>query len=285
MRVLVVGAGYVGARLAERLAHGGHDVWAVRRDPSALPSFLAAVAADVTDPATLGALPTDVDRVVYCVGASARTPGAYRAAYVDGLRNVLSELQGSAARRLVFVSSTAVFSESDGGWVDEASETDASSFSAAALLEGEELARTSGLDATVLRLAGIYGPGRTFLIRQVASREARVEPADHEGPPRYGNRIHRDDCAGAIEHLLGLPAVAPCYVGVDDDPAPLAETYRFVADHLGVAAPAEGAVGEGRGGNKRCLNARLRASGYSLAYPSYRDGYPAIIDAYREALR
>lgn len=282
MRVLIAGCGYVGSRLAEELAREGHRVHGLRRDPSRLPEGVLPVAADLTDPSTLGELPRDVDRVVYAAGAGSRDPEAYEDAYVRGPRHLMEALEGAPVERFVLVTSTAVYGQDDGSWVDEESPTEPTSFSGEALLRGERVARDGPFPATVLRLSGIYGPGRTWLVRKVFSSEARVEPEDHEGPPRYGNRIHRDDCAGAIAHLLALEEADPVYLGVDDAPDPLAEVYRYLAELLGVDPPPSGEVGRGRGGNKRCRNARLRRSGYRFRVPSYREGYPPIVRAFLE---
>ena len=102
-------------------------------------------------------------------------------------------------------------------------------------------------------------------------------PAEAE-PPLWTNRIHRDDCAGVLRHLLALPAPAPVYVGVDCEPAPQCEVMDWLAERLGVARPPRAAVGDGPArGSKRCSNARLLASGYRFLYPSFREGYAAVL--------
>lgn len=268
MRVLIAGCGYVGSELAGRLAGEGHEVWGLRRSPGELPAGVAGVAGDVTDPSTLD-LPRDLDALVYAVSPGRHDEAAYRAAYVDGLDHVLAAVGGSVPR-LVFVSSTAVYGQTDGSVVDEASPTEPRAFSGRILLESEARARAAG--GTVLRLAGIYGPGRTRLIDEVRAGTATYPPGDV-----HTNRIHRDDCAGALAHLLGLDAPADVYLGVDDDPAPRGEVLTWLAERLDAPPPREVAGERTRGGDKRCSNARLRASGYDLRYPSYRDGYAAVL--------
>ena len=133
----------------------------------------------------------------------------------------------------------------------------------------------TGITPVVLRLGGIYGPGRTRLIDQVRGGTA-VAPAE----PRYTNRIHRDDAAAAIVHLCTMAAdPGPVYLGVDNDPAELGEVQRFLAAELGLPRPASAAVcGEpSRGGNKRCSNALLRSTGFEFTYPTFREGYRAIL--------
>lgn len=273
-RILIVGCGFVGSRLAHDLRRGGHEVWGLSRSQPDLPDGAHWVTADVTSPTSLTGLPA-VDYVVFCASAGESSDERYRAVYVDGLSNVLRAYRARPPKRLAFVSSTAVYHQTDGGWVDEASPTEPVHFSGQRTLEAEAIVRSAGLPAVVLRCAGIYGPSRTRLIDSVRNGTARWA----EGAPRYTNRIHRDDVAGALAHLLFLPSPLPLYVGVDRDPAPEREVFSFLAERLGVAPPPAGPV-EGRHrltGNKRCDGSRLRASGYELRFPSFRDGYAAML--------
>jgi nucleoside-diphosphate-sugar epimerase len=277
-RVLIAGCGNVGTALGLRLAAAGHRVLGLRRDPSGLPAPITPIAADLGDPASLAAVPADVDALVYAAAADRRDDDAYRRAYVDGLRHVLARLRdaGAPLRRLVYVSSTAVYAQDDGGWVDESSPTEPTHFTGRRLLEGEQLALAAGVAGTVLRLAGIYGPGRTRLVDEVRAGTAEVAA----GTPVWTNRIHRDDCAGAIAHLLALPAPAPVWLGVDHEPAERGVVLDWLADRLGVARPRRMAdAPRGRGGNKRCDGGRLRASGYLFRYPTFREGYAALLAA------
>lgn len=275
--VLIAGCGYVGGALASRLAARGERVVAIRRDASALPAGVVPLAADLRDRAALAGVPADVDRLVYAVGPDGSGEDAYRAAYVEGLSNVRDALAaaGASVRRAVLTTSTAVYAQDGGEWVDETSETTARG-TAAVLLEGERIVQGSFEQGVALRLAGIYGPGRDRMVRAVAEGSARLPRT-----PRWTNRIHRDDAASAIERLLDLAAVAPVYVGVDDEPSDLGEVYRWVARALGVAEPPVEAEGErGRGTQKRCKNALLRSTGWAPRYPTYREGYRDALAAY-----
>ncbi len=172
-------------------------------------------------------------------------------------------------------SSTGVYAQQDGSWVDESSPAVAADFSARRLLQGESIVRAGPFPATVLRLGGIYGPGRTRTIEAVRAGRARVAA----GPPRYGNRVHRDDAAAAVAHLLLAGEARPLYLGVDDDPADDAEVLRWLASRLGVPPPPVEDAREPRErrGNKRCRNALLRASGFEFTYPTFREGYAALL--------
>jgi nucleoside-diphosphate-sugar epimerase len=311
MTVLLAGCGDLGTEAGLRFASAGHRVVGWRRSPEKLPAAIEGVVADLSS-GGLPPLPADTTAVVVALAADAPTEDAYRAAYVDGLANVLDAVlaargsggqgsggQGSSGggansvRRVLFVSSTAVYGDAGGGWVDESTTAAPGGFSGRILREAEELLcsrlRGTGITPVVLRLGGIYGPGRTRLIDQVRGGTATV-PAES----RFTNRIHRDDAAAAIVHLCGMDAVpGPLYLGVDNDPAELGEVLRFLAAELGLSQPpstsgsggsaargseAGSAGGEpSRGGNKRCTNALLRGTGFEFEYPSFREGYRAIL--------
>ncbi|WP_426998439.1 NAD-dependent epimerase/dehydratase family protein [Pseudarthrobacter sp. N5] len=298
MTILLAGCGDIGSEAGLRFAAAGQRVVGWRRSPEKLPAWVEGVTADLSS-AELPPIPADTSVVVVAVAADSPTEATYRAAYVDGLAHVLDALErdGVMPRRVLFVSSTAVYGDAGGGWVDESTTAAPGGFSGRILREAEELLfqRLSGTSAVpvVLRLGGIYGPGRTRLIDQVRGGSA-VIPAE----PRYTNRIHRDDAAAAIVRLCTMAAQpASVYIGVDNDPAELAEVLRFLATEVGVAAPGLEAVGPGavglgtppsgvtavkgageaRGGNKRCSNALLRGTGFEFAFPSFREGYRAIL--------
>ena len=288
-RILIAGCGDVGAALGRILCGAGHAVWGLKRRPVELPPGVRPLPADLTDPATLADLPAALDAVVYSAAAAGFSEAAYQAAYVDGVRNVLAALERNGQRpgRLLFASSTSVYAQHRGEWVDEDSPAEADGFSGRCIRAGEALLRQSGWDAVVVRFGGIYGPGRTRLIDSVRAQTA-VRPA---GPPLYTNRIHRDDCARVLAHLLVRPEPLALYLAVDDDPAPLDQVLDWLAAQLGAPPPPTTAQPSLKPGadagqptlrlraSKRCRNARLRASGFQFLYPSYRDGYAALLRA------
>ncbi|MCB1057045.1 MAG: SDR family oxidoreductase [Acidobacteria bacterium] len=282
---LIAGCGYVGTALARLLAADGHKVYGLRRSRDVDVPGVETVRADLGDLASLRGLAPGIQAVVYAASGGERSEEAYRRAYVEGPRNLLRALEegGQRVERFVFVSSTGVYAQDDGEWVDERSVTEPGGFSGRLLLEGEAVVREGPFPATVLRLAGIYGPGRTRMIEQVRRGEARCT-----AEPSYTNRIHRDDCARALQHILSLEAPDDPYLGVDDDPADRSAVLRWLAVRLGRPMPeVEDSASSGVGGtnqraggrNKRCSNARLVGSGFRLRYPSFRDGYAAMLAA------
>jgi nucleoside-diphosphate-sugar epimerase len=274
LRALVAGAGYLGEALARALVAAGHDVVVLRRSESPPPPGARAFRADLTRPGTLDALPA-ADLVFYTAAADARSDAAYYRAYVEGVARLIERLarEPQPPRRLLFTSSTAVYGQQDGEWVDESSQTVPADFAGRRLLEGEARVLSAPFPGTVLRLGGIYGPGRSSLIERARSGAA--------GGAGYTNRIHRDDAAGALVHLALLPAAAPRYLGVDCEPAREADVLAWLAERLGVpagSAPGAAPPAPRRArGSKRCRNALLLASGYRFRYPTYREGYGALL--------
>jgi len=273
VRVLIAGCGDVGTALGQALA-AEHEIWGLRRRPEGLPRAIRPVAADLGDPATLTALPQAIDAVVYLPTPDQRSDEHYRRIYLEGARNLIGALARlrQPPARFVFVSSTSVYGECCGGWVDEDSPAEPGTMTGNRLLEAERAVSRSPFASVCVRFGGIYGPGREALIRRVREKAPCVADS-----PQYTNRIHRDDCAGVLAHLLSLTSPAPLYLGVDDEPAAECAVMDFIAERLGLA-PVPRAPGDGRRrASKRCSNRRLKASGYRLRYPTYREGYAAVL--------
>jgi nucleoside-diphosphate-sugar epimerase len=277
-RILIAGCGYTGIALGKELASEGHAVWGLRRRPELLPTTIHPLKADLCDPGSLFLIPPTLDFVFYTAAADHTDDISYQAAYVIGIRNLLNHLLEThqPVRRFFFTSSTAVYAQTGGEWVDETSETLPREFAGRRLLEGEELLLRGPFVATVVRMAGIYGPGRTRLIDQVRRGEAVCDKAE----TRYTNRIHRDDCAGVLQHLMRLSSLETLYLGADNEPAGQGEVLRWLAKRLGdppSSAESSTLTGRESKSNKRCRNSRLLQSGYSFRYPTFREGYEAIL--------
>ncbi|GAA0519653.1 Nucleoside-diphosphate-sugar epimerase [Halorubrum aquaticum] len=298
MRVAIVGCGYVGLALAGQLADRDHDVTGVRRSDAGLDTVEAvaegvgSVRADATDPASLAALP-DADAVVFAASSGGRGAEAAREVYVDGLRNVVEEYGGraSAPDRLVYTSSTGVYGDHGGAWVDEGTPIEPTTEKTRVLAEAERVALEGaaehGIDGTVARFAGLYGPDRYRLDRYL------------EGPVTAGylNMVHRDDAAGAIRFLLETDAArGEPVVVVDDEPVEKHAFADWLADECGVDRPekrskeARIAAGDLSTAaerrirtSKRCSNERLRGLGYEFAYPTFREGYRDAVDEFRRS--
>lgn len=275
---LILGCGDIGTVLGRRLQEAGQRVIGARRKVEALAeSGLEAAAVDLTDPASLAALP-DADILVYVASADRFEEAAYRAAYPEGLTAALAEFGGREAppRHVFFVSSTSVYAQRDGETVDEASPTEPTGFSGQLMCEAERVLLDHPLPGTVVRFSGIYGPGRDRLIRQVG--EGRIAPPS---PAMYTNRIHRDDCAGVLAHLIGRvlegEEIDDLYLATDCEPAPLHDVMAWLARQLKVEATETIQSPLRRRASKRCGNARLLESGYQFRYPTFREGYAQVL--------
>ena len=277
--VLIAGCGDIGSRLATRLLDSDWQVYGLRRSIDRLPAGVIGVAGDLFGAQCPAQWPTgQIDYLVYSAAATDHDEAGYQAAYVDGLKHTLNWLEqnGQRPKRLLFVSSSSVFGQKDGEWVDETSPAQASNYSGRIMLDAEQVALNSALAASVVRLTGIYGPGREWMLGQV--RKGYRVAVD---PPLYGNRIHADDAAGLLAFLLEADregkTLDDTYTGVDNAPVPLAEVVGWLRERLGVTEWAE-ETSTRRAGSKRCSNARAKALGWEPRYSSYREGYAAILD-------
>jgi nucleoside-diphosphate-sugar epimerase len=231
---------------------------------------------DVTSDTSVAALNPrleGVPLVLYAVSSGGGSAADYAAIYRDGLRRVLSAWK---PKRLIFVSSTSVYGQNDGSWVTEESPALPERDTARVLLEAEELALRYG--GIVARLTGIYGPGRSMLLRKFLSGEAVIE----EGGRRWLNQIHRDDGASALLRLATPSVPAGIYNVTDDTPVTQRELYGWIADFLQRPLPPDGASSEFRKRgitSKRISNEKLRSLGWTPDYPSYREALPELVAA------
>ncbi|WP_019528530.1 SDR family oxidoreductase [Dasania marina] len=274
-KLLIVGCGDIGIKLASVLP-AAVSVYGLRRDISKLPERIIGLCADVTEPDSLKALADmDFDAVVISLTPGEASDERYQKIYVQGTAQLLAALNHERLQRLIFVSSTSVYGQNDDSWVDEHSVTEPTRYSGKRLLQAEQLCLDYGrqhqVATSVLRFAGIYGPGRGRLLQDVL--------AGKQSPPLYSNRIHSDDCAGFLQHLLQLPVaqLQPCYIGVDDLPVRLNEVKDWLAQQLACELQAVMASSAQRAGSKRCSNRGMKQSGYQLLYGNYQAGYTQLL--------
>ncbi|RDS84628.1 NAD-dependent epimerase/dehydratase family protein [Dyella monticola] len=275
-RILIAGCGDVGERVARLLLARGYEVYAMRRHPPEGTDAIRWLQADLTRPETLAALPGGIARVAFLPTPDARAPEAYRAVFVDGLRNLLDVLDETALRRLVFASSSAVYGEHGDAWVDETTPPAPLNFNGQVMWEAEQWLAGKPFQAVALRLAGLYGPRHLQLIDRLRAGQVRAPRTQQH----WANRIHVDDAAAAIAHLLALSNPHSVYVGVDDTPLPLNVLYDDLARMVGAPPVADGPA-PANVGSKRLSNARLRASGFQVHWSDARDGYAHLLGAAR----
>jgi nucleoside-diphosphate-sugar epimerase len=288
VRVLVIGPGYVGSHLALELKRAGHDVCALGRTAESRTGLVDAgirtLKADLTEPASLARMPSQWDWVVNCVSSSRGTMEDYRAVYLEGMQNVLELLSKLPPKKFVYTSSTGVYGQNDGSVVTEASPTIPESETAAVLIETEKMllaaARERNFPAIVLRVSGIYGPGRGYWLKQFQNGEARLE-ADGR---RILNMVHRDDVVGAIIAALERGRPGEIYNVSDDEPVTQMELFKWLSEKRGkplppVAEAGTSATRKRAATSKRVSNARLTTElGYRLKYTTFREGFASLID-------
>lgn len=276
--ILIAGCGDLGSALGQDLVARGYRVAGLRRSNSPLPGGIRTLHADVTQPKTLEHLAELRPAIlVYSVAANAQSDEDYRAHYVDGLRNVLAALQSNGSlRHVFFVSSTRVYGQPSEAILNEDVAAIPADFGGRRLLEAEALLETASCPGTALRLSGIYGPGRTRLIKLAST------PSNWPAQNIWTNRIHRDDAAAflalLIPRVLGQEPIAGRYIVTDSKPAPQYEVLRWLATQIGVDNVA--VADSPNSGGKRLDNTRMLATGFTLRYPDYRAGYAKELQEY-----
>lgn len=282
--ILYVGCGDLATGSAKHLAEEGHQCLGLRRNPQQLPEYIQGIQADLLKPDSLSVLPTKIDYVVITLTPAEFSESAYQQIYIAGLSNLLQALaaKSSQPKRLFFASSTSVYHQNQGDWVDEDSETKPSSFSGNTMLAAEALLADLGYPATSIRYSGIYGPGRERMLKWAdAGADAPSTPV------HFSNRIHQEDCSAIINHLIRLDLsgskLASCYLASDDKPSTFNEVLSWLREQLGVAInPDAQETKRIRTGSKRCRNERLKASGYVFIHPDFRSGYQPMVTSFKQ---
>lgn len=274
--VLIAGCGSVGILLGERLARAGYRVLGLRRNASALPADIEPLAVDLTQPFNLSELPDHLAGVVF-LPSSRRDAVLYEQTRVVGFQNLHDALARAACdvSRWIYVSSTSVYGEDNGEWVDESVEPAPTSQTARILRKGEILMDSLALPGTTVRFGGIYGPGRLMYVRRAAR-------GDDCTPGLWTNRIHVQDCARMLHHLLELDTPRRSYIGVDHEPVLQCRLMARIAEMLNQPyAAREDAVAYS---GKRLSNRRIVATGFEFDYPSYESGYAELAKDYLKNL-
>ncbi|MBA3963376.1 MAG: NAD-dependent epimerase/dehydratase family protein [Chthoniobacterales bacterium] len=273
-RVLIAGCGYVGAATAELFQAAGWEVegWTHSAESAArLGEKLYVVRpVDISERAAVDAAARKFDAVIHCASSGGGGAADYRRVYLAGARNLMQALRPA---RFIFTSSTSVYAQTNGEWVDEESAAEPQHETGRILRETEEFVRENG--GTVARLAGIYGPGRSVLLRRFLSGEARLEG---DGG-RFLNQVHRDDIAAAFVYLTSLPNDGIFNVS-DDEPITQRAAYAWMAQTLERPLPRtaeEVAVRKRGASNKRVSNRKLRGLGWKLLHPDFRSGIAASV--------
>ena len=277
MRVLVAGAGWLGSAVAGALVARGDEVIALRRDPARAEALRApGIMPLALDLAPLGAaarLPR-FDAAVACQSAGSDTAEAYRAAYVVATGALLEAAARHGARKLVYTGSTGVFGQRDGSLVVETTPPAPSGPTAEVLVEAERLVRGAapGVPACLLRLSGLYGPGRSGVLQRVRSGALALGPGDEA----FMNWCHLEDAVAFVLAALDRGEPGAAYHGSDAAPPRRREVVEWVAQQLGIE-PTRSELPAG-GPSRRIDSAWTRqVLGVTLRYPTFREGLAPLI--------
>ena len=263
MKLLLIGHGYLGQAVTREFCDHGWDVSAV-----SLSGGDGSIACDIGDAEAVKKLPP-ADFIVHCAASGRGGAEAYQHVYVDGCRNLAEVFPGTP---LLFTSSTSVYAQTDGSVVTEESPAIPDRETSSLLLAAEQITLAAG--GIVTRLSGIYGPGRSVILKKFLAGEAVIE----EDGRRFLNQIHRDDAARAIFHLASTRATGIFNVS-DSTPLSQLGCYKKLSEIFSRPLPPSGPrdLNRKRGWtHKQVSNEKLRSSGWQPEFPSFNDAAESI---------
>ena len=274
--ILIFGCGKLGQPLGLALQDAGYRVTGVARNPRDLP--FPTICADITQRNSLTDLNQNYDAAVVILPPSQRSEEGYESIYEQGIANLTDHLSSlSVPPPCLFVSSSSVYGNTDGQWVDETTVPKPTSYGGKYLLMAENQITQYHSKSVVVRFSGIYGGGRNFLLRQLEAGKAV-----QKSPAAYTNRIHEMDCVGVlsflVEKLVNGETLSDCYLASDDDPVDRWRLFTWLAEKMGKPAPDVAEYDANASQNKRCDNARLKALGYQFKYPTFKAGYAEMLN-------
>ena len=285
-RLVVFGAGYVGGAVARAAKVQGMSVIAITRNAAKASRLqengVNTIVADLADSGWNAAMPERVDYVLNAVSSGGGGVEGYRHSYVEGMKSVIAWASKARPVTLVYTGSTSVYPQDGGVEVDETSPTDPANERAALLLEAEQIALAAANESMrvfVLRLAGIYGPGRHHLLDQIQASEVLAGTGEHRL-----NLAHLEDIVAAILKCFeAAPSISGGVFNVTDDhPVRKHELAAWIAARLGQPVPRfdPSLTGRRKGAmpDRMVLNRRLKNTlGWRPRYPSYREGYETLL--------
>ncbi len=275
MRLLILGCGHIGVRVGEQMRRAGCEVAAARRNPMKLPSDFQRFQVDLTCPESWGSMKAvSPDYILVTPTPQSSDADGYKSGFADVASTLANQPWISGCRRLFWVSSTRVYQEKRGGWVDEGSPLNTDEPQSFFMVAAERLIRRVST-ATIIRSAGLYGSTDAMLILRVLRGEGGVVGAS------YGNRIHREDLSRLIVHCLSRDmlgqSIPPTLLAADNDKAPTHEVERWLAEKLDVNLTFDGIVHKRVRANRRCRNSLMQKIDFHLHFPTWREGYSEVL--------
>ena len=283
MKVLFIGCGDIAQRAAGQLG-SKYSCFGLRRNPESLPPTIMPILADAANAQQLLSVASDnFDIWVATLTPAEFTRQAYQQSYLavaQAMAETIDTLP-KAPKLVIWVSSTSVYGDNDGDRVDETTKPNPVTFSGEILLQAEQIIQKLPCLSSVVRFSGIYGPGRTRLLGQVKAGKGRPK-----SPEQWSNRIHADDCGAVLAHLMALleskKPIEPIYLASDCEPVTQHDIRQWLAQKLDVALTPEAVK---LGAIRRCNNRLLLDSGFKFSYPSFKEGYTALIDDQKLLIR
>ncbi|HJN38465.1 MAG TPA: NAD-dependent epimerase/dehydratase family protein [Gammaproteobacteria bacterium] len=274
-RCLIIGCGYVGNHLGTLLLNEGCTVYGLRRQAHKIAENITPIGMDWLD-MTVDKLP-EVDFIFYLLSPDSSDDTNYKKTYLEGTKHLIHLLNTSEkpCQKIIYASSTKVYSIQDGSWVDEETPINPTEPKAKILYEAENIITSSGHDFSIARLGGIYGPHRHFLLNQVINGEVSIRKDQ-----AFSNRIHQEDCAQALKHMMTLTFNEGIYNVVDQEPATLNTIISWISSKSGKPLPPLEEANSSmdlRLTNKQCSCQRLLHTGFIFKYPNFRDGFGEIL--------
>ncbi len=264
MKLLLIGNGYLGQAVTREFRENGWEV-----APASLSGGDDSLACDIGDPEAVKNLPA-ADFIVHCAASGRGGAEAYQHVYVDGCRNLTESFPGTP---LLFTSSSSVYGQTDGSVVTEESPAIPDRETGKLLLEAEQITLDAG--GIVTRLSGIYGPGRSVILRKFLAGEAVIE----EDGRRFLNQIHRDDAARAIFHIAKSGGLRGVFNLSDAKPISQLDCYEKLAKIFSRPLPPSGPrdLNRKRGWtHKQVSSAKLQATGWQPRFRSFIDAVDSI---------
>ena len=273
--VLIAGCGFVGLPLARSFVSSGWETHAITASKTSAANLhgepFSAYAADITERTSWGHFAgRRFDVVVHCASSGRGDASRYAAVFFAGTQNLMAHLDYG---RLIFSSSTSVYAQTDGSWVDETSPADPVRETSRILRKTEDLVLGSG--GTVARLAGLYGPGRCAPLQKVLDGRAMIE----EDGTRTLNTLHQLDAARALQFLAQTKS-SDLFNVVDNQPLTEIDWFRYICHRLNKPLPPVGPRDSNRKRgwtNKRVSNRKLRLLGWDPIYPTFKEGVSSLL--------
>lgn len=281
MHVLIAGCGWLGQAVARRLIARGDLVTGIRSDPARAAALsglgITPLALDLTDPSAGSNLPRDLDAILALQAARGAGEAAYRQAYLEANRTLLEAARQQGVKAFIYSGSTGLFGQEDGSEVVEESPVHPTTPTGRILAEAEGQIRNaaeSGLPTRIVRLSGLYGPGRLWMIDRVRQGLMGIGPDEDA----WLNSCHQDDAADTLIAALDRGRNGATYHATDEAPLRRREVVGFIAEALDIPVPQVTQVSLGP--NRRILGTATRAElGLTCRWPSLREGLRPFLEA------